>query len=447
MGLGRMTSAGHRLHGVGMKEWSLRRVMPILVLLLIVLSASVPQTEAKGRANGRFDSPSAVATDVAGNIYVADNSGGYGNLSIQKFTPKGTFITRWGSIGPGEKRLYYQQSIATDHIGNVYVAEGAPLNSGYEYIRNRIQKFTPSGDFITSWGGYGSGNGQFKVPAGIATDAAGNVYVAEFWNDRIQKFTPSGDFITSWGAHGSGDGQFDSPEGIATDAAGNVYVADCANDRIQKFTPDGAFITKWGSKGSGNGQFNFGYYGVGIATDAPGNVYIADQLNDRIQKFTPDGAFITKWGRQGSGDGQFDYPAGVATDAVGNVYVADTGNNRIQKFTSDGRFITEWGRGSGSRAGRTRKPLTIPTTRRKAFFKPSCGLAKRCRARVTIKAGGKVLARGRYSVPAHSSHKVAIALTGAGRKALARKRRVRAKLTIVNIRTRKRETLLVVLRR
>ena len=98
------------------------------------------------------------------------------------------------------------------------------------------------------------------------------------------------------------------------------------------------------------------------------------------------------------------------------------------------------------RAGHKRKPVVIPTTRRKAFFKPSCGLAKRCRARVTIKTGGKILARGRYAVPANSSRKVSIALTSAGRKALARKRRVRANLTIVDTRTRKRETLPVILR-
>ena len=247
------------------------------------------------------------------------------------------------------------------------------------------------------------------------------------------------------GRKGTGNGQFRYPTSVATDAAGNVYVVDERNYRIQKFSADGAFITKWGSEGSGNGQFK--EPNEGIATDPVGDVYVTDTDNHRIQKFSADGAFITKWGRKGSGKGQFLYPDGIATDVEGNVYVADFGNDRIQKFSSAGVFITKWGHGPPSRSGHKRKPLTIPTTRRKAFFKPSCGLAKRCRARVVINAGGKTLARGRYSVPAHSSHKVAIALTGAGRKALARKRRVRAKLTIVDTRTRKRETLPVILRR
>ena len=91
--------------------------------------------------------------------------------------------------------------------------------------------------------------------------------------------------------------------------------------------------------------------------------------------------------------------------------------------------------------------LAIPTTAHNAFFKPSCDLSTRCRARVTIRGGGKVLARGRYSVPANSSRKVAIGLTRAGRKVLARKPRIRAKLTIVDTHTGKRETVPVVLKR
>ena len=63
-----------------------------------------------------------------------------------------------------------------------------------------------------------------------------------------------------WGAYGSGNGRFYDPHGIAIDDSGNVYVADADNDRIQKFDPNGAFITKWGTYGSGNGQF---YWPVG----------------------------------------------------------------------------------------------------------------------------------------------------------------------------------------
>ena len=112
----------------------------------------------------------------------------------------------------------------------------------------------------------------FFWPHGIAVDSSGNVYVAETWNCRVQKFTLSGQFVTRWGGEGSGDGQLNYPNGIAADSSGNLYVADTENHRIQKFTSSGQFITKWGSSGSVQGQFNLP---IGIAVDSSANVYAA----------------------------------------------------------------------------------------------------------------------------------------------------------------------------
>ena len=136
-------------------------------------------------------------------------------------------------------------------------------------------------------------------------------------------------YLTQWGSPGSGDGQFIGPSGVATDAAGNVYVADAGNERIQKFTGTGTYLTQWGSPGAGNGQFNGPF---GVATDAAGNVYVVDRFNHRIQKFTGTGTYLIQWGSFGSGDGEFNAPNGVATEASGNIYVVDSGNYRIQKF-------------------------------------------------------------------------------------------------------------------
>ena len=71
-------------------------------------------------------------------------------------------------------------------------------------------------------------------------------------------------FVAKWGSAGTGDGQFQMPVGIATDAGGNVYVADAQNNRVQKFTSTGTFVSKWGSAGTGNGNF---YLPFGVATD------------------------------------------------------------------------------------------------------------------------------------------------------------------------------------
>jgi len=149
--------------------------------------------------------------------------------------------------------------------------------------------------YVTQWGSFGGSNGQFSSPYGVATDAAGNVYVADQFNHRIQKFTSTGTYLTQWGSYGGGSGQFFGPVGLAIDAAGQVYVADSNNHRIQTFTTAGTYVTQWGSHGSGNGQFD---YPIGVGTDAAGNFYVADGGNHRIQKFAPNltPASAVSWG-------------------------------------------------------------------------------------------------------------------------------------------------------
>jgi sugar lactone lactonase YvrE len=194
-------------------------------------------------------------------------------------------------------------------------------------------------EVVKTWGGTGSGDGQFHSPTGIAADSSGDVYVADTGNDRIQKFRPSGAFITEWGGPGTGDGRLSGPKDVAVAPSGRVYVADTGNDRIERFSSSGAFRGEWGAPGAGQGRFSSP---SSVATDSSGNVYVADTGNDRIQKFTASGAFMTQWGGSGSGAGQFSSPAGVATDSSGNVYVADTDNNRIQRFSASGSFLDEW---------------------------------------------------------------------------------------------------------
>jgi DNA-binding beta-propeller fold protein YncE len=252
------------------------------------------------------------------------------------------YLLQWGSSGTGDGQFNGPAGMAVDAGGNVYVAD---------YGNHRVQKFSPTGTYLAQWGTHGSGDGQFNGPEGLAVDAAGNVYVADFGNNRVEKFTSAGAYLAQWGTFGAGAGQFQSPLGVAVDAGGNVYVADNMNFRIQKFTDSGAFVAQWGTPGSGDGQF---YNPTGVAVDAAGNVYVCDSgnsglHNDRVQKFSPTGAYLTQWGTHGSGDGQFDTTWGLAVDAAGNVDVADFRNHRVQSFTDTGTYLTQWGtQGSGN---------------------------------------------------------------------------------------------------
>ena len=195
---------------------------------------------------------------------------------------------------------------------------------------------------LSTFGASGAGNGQFAYPFGIATDAAGNIYVTDHDNNRIQKFSSAGAHIITFGSQGTGNGQFNLPNGIAIDATGNIYVADSENHRIQKFSSAGAHIITFGSQGTGNGQFNIP---LGIAIDASGKILVADAFNNRIQIFTSAGGHIRTigTGTVGNANGQFNYPSGIAVNATGNIYVVDTNNYRIQIFTSDGTHVSSFG--------------------------------------------------------------------------------------------------------
>jgi DNA-binding beta-propeller fold protein YncE len=288
-----------------------------------------------GSGNGQFNSPSEIAVDGTGQVYVVDTN----NHRVQKFRGDGTFLLSWGSQGTGNGQFQFPRGIAVDPAGNVLVVDSD---------NNRVQKFTSGGAYITQWGTAGTGNGQFQQPRSITTDAAGFVFVTEdaLASKRVQKFTSAGVYVTKWGASGGGDGQFAGPRGIAVDDIGYVYVSDTLNNRVQKFTNAGAFVTKWGTNGSGTGQFVFP---IGIAA-RDGQIFVVDQNNNRVQQFTRTGGYVSQFGtlcelsstsgcvdpdgggpRQ-LGDGQFNAPIDIATDRYGFLFVIDAGNSRIEKF-------------------------------------------------------------------------------------------------------------------
>jgi DNA-binding beta-propeller fold protein YncE len=186
-------------------------------------------------------------------------------------------------------------------------------------------------------GGKGKENGQFDFPRGLAVDSAGNILVSDTNNGRIQKFSPTGVFLSVIGKTGQGPGEFRGPGGIAVDSSGNIYVADVENHRVQKLKPDGTLLAEW--KGP-----EPGFYGPRDIFIGPDNsVYVVDQGHSRIVKLDSDGKVLVSWGTTGNGDGQFTDATSVAVDGKNNkVYVADPRNKRIEVFDANGKFLEKW---------------------------------------------------------------------------------------------------------
>lgn len=184
-------------------------------------------------------------------------------------------------------------------------------------------------------GGTGKGPAQFDKPRGMTLDTAGNLYVADGGNSRIQKFSPQGDYLASFGKAGSSEGDLGEPSGVAVDAEGNLYVTDALNQRLIKFDAAGKLIKQFGGPEPG-------FYGPRDITFGPDKLlYVLDQGRSSVVKMNVYGETLAQWGRSGSGDGEFNNATGIAV-AGNRVYVADAGNNRIQVFGADGNFIAQW---------------------------------------------------------------------------------------------------------
>ena len=258
------------------------------------------------------------------------------------------FKGMWGSFGTGDGQFDRPRGIAVDSDGNVYVADSG---------NNRIQKFTSTGIFLDKWGERGNGEGQFINPAHIAVDSNSDIYVTEDhtgilthgtpFRIRIQKFSLTGDFIRQWGEAGTDDGEFFQPRGIAIESDDDILIVDSRNFRIQKFTSDGGFIRKWGRYEPGDDRNWHLGSPIDIAVDSNDDNYVTDAHSGAqhylVKKFDRAGNFIRKWGSFGIGDGEFNHPDGIATFSGNSLLVVDSQNHRIQEFSRDGVFITKWG--------------------------------------------------------------------------------------------------------
>jgi len=206
-------------------------------------------------------------------------------------------------------------------------------------------------------GGFGSAEGQFKQPAGIAMDeATGDIFVADANNNRVEVFGLDGQFIRAFGKYGLAPGEFNGPGRMAFDTQGNLVVAMVHGHRVDTFTKEGDLVRSVGKRGGGPLEF-LGPMSV-EANHRLHRLYVVDRYNQRVQMLAEDGSYIGEFGTKGIDPGEFIDPFDLAFDSADNVYVTDTATDRVQKFDANGKFILQWG-SFGSELGQFYKPKGI----------------------------------------------------------------------------------------
>ncbi len=295
-----------------------------------------------------LDTPTAVAADGAGNIFILD-------LKRKRVYRR----SRIGDTRVVAADVTEPRDIAADPAGNLYIAES-----------RRVFRLTPSGQ-LNLYAGQPdtaalpedapAGNAAISGPIHVSLDGAGNLYVTEERGRRVRRINPAG-FIRTM-ANGQ---TFADPVSAIMDARGVMRVADYAGNRIYSIAPDGKATVIAGDGTAGYRGDN------ALATasrinrpremtiDRAGNLIFADSLNHRIRRIGVNGVITTIAGtgtRGFSGDGrlatqaQLSTPQGVFLDSAGVLYIADSGNHRIRRVAANGLITTVAGNGSAEDAG------------------------------------------------------------------------------------------------
>jgi tripartite motif-containing protein 71 len=299
---------------------------------IVSVYTSSPNTlHSEWNDGGSFLTPTSIAVDTAGAVYVTDGADFSGRVTKWNVSATPTLSSTWTTAPQADTgRTVTPWGVVSDSLGNFWVSE---------IFNSRIERFDAQGNYSTVI----TGGSYFSWPAGLTIDAAGKIYVTDLSGGKYVVFDANGNYVATVGSAGSTDGKLLQPAGIGVDADGNVYVADSGNSRIQVFSPDGYYLRKWGSLGAGDGQFSDkGNYSIAVDA-AHGWVYAADWEQNRVQKFDLNGTLLVKWGTFGTGNGQFNAPVGIAVDPAGYVYVGDMANHRVEKFDSNGNYLTTIG--------------------------------------------------------------------------------------------------------
>jgi len=250
------------------------------------------------------------------------------------FDRDGNLVSSWGA-----GLISFAHAIYLDKQDNVwlvdrnkhqvfkYTNDGTLLMTiGEEGVRSDTG-VAPDDYSSSTWSSVTHGGGPFNMPAGIALNDAGEIFIADgYANARVHKFTADGKLIKSWGDPGSADGQFNLPHGVWIDTQGRVLVSDRENDRVQAFTQDGEHITTWPTKLIGPAL---------MYVDNDDIVYIPEHNGGLVSVLTLDGEILAQWGEL-----KYRSCHGIWVDSHKDLYVVTPGDwgrgRRVVKYTRQG---------------------------------------------------------------------------------------------------------------
>lgn len=234
------------------------------VLVFSPAGRFIRQIGKAGAGRGRFMTPLGIAIDGDGRVYVADETAG----KVVVFDPDGRVIREIRVMMPLKPVVF---------DGRLYLANYAFVNI-YELNGGRL---------INRLGGKGQGRGEFDLPTGLAVTGKDKIFVADLNNVRIQALGRNGK--VKWvvgGVSAAPDSQhFGLPAAIAADENGRLYVVDAFAHQIEVLTARGVGLTQLGQEGQREGEF---YYPAGIAYGGQGLLAVADKFNNRVQLFKVD---------------------------------------------------------------------------------------------------------------------------------------------------------------
>jgi DNA-binding beta-propeller fold protein YncE len=216
---------------------------------------------------GEFKSPHGLYIDVKDNVYCTDTS----SHTVKKFTTDGALLQTWGTLDqPGENGAPFNRptNVALAPSGDLYVSDG--------YVNARIHRYSPEGDIIQSWGSPGAGIGQFEIPHDIWVYKDGRVFVVDRQNNRIQIFTPDGEYIEQWMG-------FKRPCSIYIDKRNLIYITEL-HARMSILDIEGNVISRWGGEESKTPGLFIAPHCAWV--DSHEDLYVGETLEGkRIQKF------------------------------------------------------------------------------------------------------------------------------------------------------------------